>query len=887
MISSSATRDSEAVESERRFDTEARLWSQQVAHLFAHAPLNMLATLVSSLILGAVLWSVTGHGVLGLWVLLNVGLLIPRYLVVRQYRHADPQSKRLPHWYRRFAVLLGCSGLAMGSAGFLLFPIESLIHQVFMIFILGGMVAGAVGAFSITAGAFLTYTVPVILPLLVKLLTFGTAMHAVMAGMLSLFFMLMMLNVLSIGRATRSSFTARLDHLSLIESLTAEKSKAEGAVKALEREMADRLEAQKALQSSELQFRMLVETLNEGLSVVNERGTIDYVNDRLCEIIGYPEGELLGKPVADLFEEPFRPRFEEASFQRRMKRRTSTEMELVTPRGERVSILVSASPLFDELEVFRGIIAAITDITFLKKAERSLRESEMKYRMIFQSSPLGIIHFDGNGVVTACNPAMGEIAGMDKQQFIGISLPDFLEDEAMKTAIESCLAGRQGHYEGHYQSVVGRRWSYLKATYGPILAEDGAVLGGIGVIEDVSDRKRAEKEMQDQLRLLQTLMNTIPNPVFYKDVNGIYFGCNRAFEDRIGLKREEIIGKTVYDILPHSIAEPYDSMDRHLLANPGEDSSEGVLLYADGSLHAVIVNKATFTDAEGNVSGLVGVDVDITDRKRAEEELRRAHGDLEIRVAQRTAELARANEELKLEISERRKAEEALREGSEKLKLFAYSVAHDLKSPAIGIFGLTRLLHRYYSDLLDERGKGYCDQILKSAEHLATLVDEINAYVAAKEAPLRLEAVNVREVLQMVRDEFSARLRLREIQWLESIGGDELRADRLSLVRLLRNLVDNALKYGGDPLTEIRIVCRELEDAHLFSVSDNGVGISREDKEKIFGVFQRNSTSRGTEGTGLGLAIVKELVDRHRGRVWVEPGNEGGTTFFFTIAKDL
>jgi signal transduction histidine kinase len=214
-------------------------------------------------------------------------------------------------------------------------------------------------------------------------------------------------------------------------------------------------------------------------------------------------------------------------------------------------------------------------------------------------------------------------------------------------------------------------------------------------------------------------------------------------------------------------------------------------------------------------------------------------------------------------------------------------VAHDLKSPAIGIFGLTRLLHRYYSDLLDERGKGYCDQILKSAEHLATLVDEINAYVAAKEAPLRLEAVNVREVLQMVRDEFSARLRLREIQWLESIGGNEVRADRLSLVRLLRNLVDNALKYGGDPLTEIRIGCREMEDAHLFSVSDNGVGISREDKEKIFGVFQRNSTSRGIEGTGLGLAIVKELVDRQRGKVWVEPGAKRGSTLLFSIAKDL
>lgn len=874
-------------ESSSTVDSDLRLWSEQVRHLFSHAPVSMLATLVNSLALAAVFWSVAHRGPLVLWVLVNAGLLVPRMIVVGRYRREDPESPRSLRWYRPFIVLLACSGAAMGSAGALLFPADSPIHQVFLIFIMGGMVAGATGAFSITLGAFLAYSVPTVLPLLLRLFTIGDALHALMGCMLLLFCVLMTLNALSLGRTIRGSLAARIAHLGLIESLQAEKSKAEGAVRALEREMGERLEAQKALQASEHQFRMLVETLNEGLGVVNERGTIEYVNQRLCEIVGYPEDALLGKPVGDLFEEPFRPRFEEASFQRRIKRRMTSEMEIVTPGGERVSILASASPIFDETEGFRGVIAAITDITYLKQAEKSLRESEEKYRMIFQDSPLGIIHFDRHGEVTACNTAMEKIAGSAPRGMVGTHLPGLIEDDAMRGAVESCLSGQEGYYEGHYQSAIGGRWSHLKANFGSVLSEDGSVLGGIGIIEDVTDRKRAERETQDQLRLLQTLIDTIPNPVFFKDINGIYFGCNRAFEERTGLTREEIIGKTVFDILPLELAEPYAAKDRHLLANPGEHTSEGVLLYADGSLHNVIVNKATFLDAEGNVAGLVGVDVDITERKRAEEELRRAHDELERRVAQRTSELAWANEELKLEIAEREKAEQALRESSEKLKLFAYSVAHDLKSPAIGIFGLTRLLHKYYSDVMDERGRSYCDQILKSSEHLAALVDEINAYVAAKEAPLRVEEVHLKEVLQMVQDEFSARLRLRRIQWSAAVDAEAVRADRLALLRLFRNLVDNALKYGGEPLSEIRVGYKDLEDAHLFSVSDNGVGISREDAEKIFGLFQRNSDSWVTEGAGLGLAIVKELVERHQGEVWVEAGAGGGTTFFFTISKKL
>ncbi|GLI35540.1 sensor histidine kinase [Desulforhabdus amnigena] len=405
--------------------------------------------------------------------------------------------------------------------------------------------------------------------------------------------------------------------------------------------------------------------------------------------------------------------------------------------------------------------------------------------------------------------------------------------------------------------------------------------------ECAAEGKRAKDALQDQLHFLQTLIDTIPNPIFYKDTRGFYLGCNKAFEERLGMTREEIVGKSANDLFPEDLAARYDEMDVALLRRPGIQIYESSIVYPNGVKHDIILNKGTFTNAEGDLSGLVGVTVDITERKKAEEALQRAHDELEMRVARRTEELAKANEELKTEIRERKKAEEALQKSAEKLKFFAYSVAHDLKSPTIGIYGLTNLLHKKYGDLLDEKGKHLCEQILKASELVVALVEKINIYAAAKETLLNIEAVSTKEIFQMLKDEFSAQLSLRCIEWAEPEQLPEIKADRLSIFRVFRNFVDNALKYGGEGLTRIEIAYEETGEHHIFSVSDDGVGVKTEDSESIFELFQRNDTSRGTPGTGLGLAIVKEIAERHQGRVWVEPRKGRGSTFYISISKLL
>ena len=228
-----------------------------------------------------------------------------------------------------------------------------------------------------------------------------------------------------------------------------------------------------------------------------------------------------------------------------------------------------------------------------------------------------------------------------------------------------------------------------------------------------------------------------------------------------------------------------------------------------------------------------------------------------------------------------------LKEKEEMIKFFSYSISHDLKSPAIGVYGFAKRLKEKYKEILDKRGRAYCDQILKTAEQMVVLLEEINAYVAAKEAPINLENVKVKEITEEIRNEFSDRLRRRRIRWSEPDILPEITADRLGLIRIFRNFVDNALKYGGDNLLEIKIGYKEDKAFHLFSFSDDGVGIKVEDKEKIFKLFQRNETSKGKAGSGLGLAIVKEIAERHQGEAWAETNTNKGTTFYISISKDL
>lgn len=241
---------------------------------------------------------------------------------------------------------------------------------------------------------------------------------------------------------------------------------------------------------------------------------------------------------------------------------------------------------------------------------------------------------------------------------------------------------------------------------------------------------------------------------------------------------------------------------------------------------------------------------------------------------------ARLNQELKEQI-------EILKGKEETIKFFAYSASHDLKSPAVGLYGLARRLHDKYDQLLDEKGRMTCEHILKTSKQMVDLVDKINDFIQIKESGLQLEKFPLKEVFETIGQENADTLNERNIRWLEPENPPFIMADKMAIFRALRNLVGNALKYGGDDMRELGLGYGHDDGFHIISVSDDGVGLKEEDKESVFELFKRLETSRGHRGSGLGLSIVKEIAERHKGQAWVETRGERGTIFFISISKQL
>ena len=334
-------------------------------------------------------------------------------------------------------------------------------------------------------------------------------------------------------------------------------------------------------------------------------------------------------------------------------------------------------------------------------------------------------------------------------------------------------------------------------------------------------------------------------------------------------------------------AERNQNRGLKLLQESGARTYDLTLLHPKAEKYDLTPKSSVVIDAEVIPARLRGRDPDTDGGKRAEQGVGGALDEFELRVQELTSELAETKERLLFEITLRERMESALRDRLHKLEFFAYSVVHDLKNPAIGIRGFARLLKDQYGNALDEKAKKYCELIMGASEQLGALVEDLNSYVASKESPLNIEKINIKEIFQKIKDEFSGLMESRDITWLESESAPEVMADHSALLRVFRNIVDNSLKYGGEGLGEIRIGYRESTEHHVFTFSDNGSGIKRGDSKRIFEPFHRGSASKNCPGTGLGLAIVKEIAERHGGMVWLEGSSQKGTSFCVSISKRL
>jgi PAS domain S-box-containing protein len=503
---------------------------------------------------------------------------------------------------------------------------------------------------------------------------------------------------------------------------------------------------------------------------------------------------------------------------------------------------------YQELEKRVQLLEA--EVVRHKQTEQALREQLKRFRELWDDAPIAYHVLDTAGIIKEVNHTETDMLGYKKDEMLGKPIFDFVLPQQRERAEERLRLKLAGdHIPKQDDRIYVKKDGteiYVSIDDRIEFGSDVEVAGVRTTMVDISRQKKAEEALRESEEKYRNVVERSNDGIVIVQ-DGLIKYANPSLEEMTGYKAGEAIDTPFTNYIdPDEVEESVGFYRRRMAGEQLPARYERGLRHKDGSRIDTEVDAAVIK-YQGQPATLVIVR-DITERKRAEE---------------------------------------ALRKSSEQIKLLAYSVSHDLKSPATGIYGLTKLLHKQYSHILDEKGKKYCQSILEASEQIAELVGNINIYISTKEMPLSIETVQLQQLLQMVRDAFSAQLDIRKITWSQPESMPEIRADRLSVLRILRNLVENALKHGGDDLSEVVIEYGESEEFHILSVSNDGLPINLENPENLFRPFQRHETSDGVEGTGLGLAIVKELVEQHGGMIRVASGPQQGAAFHIFISRHL
>jgi PAS domain S-box-containing protein len=359
--------------------------------------------------------------------------------------------------------------------------------------------------------------------------------------------------------------------------------------------------------------------------------------------------------------------------------------------------------------------------------------------------------------------------------------------------------------------------------------------------------------------VLQTLMDAIPAPIFYKDSELIYRGCNAAFLDFIGLPREKILGQSVYGVSPRHLAEVFHKADAELLRRGGIQIYEADVKYADGSLHKVEFRKSVFKDSiTGAPGGMIGVMLDVTELRSTEAELLQA----------------------------RDRAEAAHRSKS----LFLANVSHELRTPLNAILGFSQIIgDELLGPVGNKRYVGYAGDIVRSGHFLLGLIDNILdlSRIDAKQSDLDVARINLAELVeQCIADVEIGVGAGTNISLTSTLTTDlpNIATDGARLRQVLLNLITNAVKYGR-PTGSVTISAEHAREAVILKVTDDGIGIGADAMDTVFEPFQRADAKpeRDSTGFGLGLPIARAIMEQLGGGLDLESKIGVGTTATLTL----
>lgn len=504
-------------------------------------------------------------------------------------------------------------------------------------------------------------------------------------------------------------------------------------------------------------------------------------------------------------------------------------------------------PTYEELE--RRVRELEGEIQVHREAEERLLKSEKLYKLIFDQSPLGIIHFDQEGTIVDCNDHFLEVMGAKRKAVVGFNMLKALKNERMRGALVRALSGEIGYYEGDYHSLSGNKLTILRAIYSSITSEDGKFLGAVGLFEDISEQKKAENALRESEGRYRTLVETMTDGLLVRDEKDIITYVNPKLCLMWEYDREKIVGHPLVDFLDEANRRILE--DQLIRRRAGAlDPYELTWTAKSGRKVPTIMSPKPIFDISGDFKGSFVVITDITNRKAGEEAL-----------ARQARELARSNAEL---------------------EQFAYVASHDMQEPLRMVASYVQLLARRYKGKLDADADEFIGYAVDGAVRMQRMISDLLAYSRVGRRGETFEPIEAATAVEWAMgnlgaamEDSGARVTFDAMPRVVAHGGQ--------LAQLFQNLIGNALKFRGDAPPRIHISAWRQDDEWVFSVSDNGIGFDAQYADKVFAIFQRLHGKGSYPGMGIGLAICKKIVEQLGGRIWVESEPHKGTTFYFTI----
>jgi PAS domain S-box-containing protein len=535
-------------------------------------------------------------------------------------------------------------------------------------------------------------------------------------------------------------------------------------------------------------------------------------------------------------------------------------------------VILARSTIDPFVEPIETIVNQATILLDRISSEDALRESEDRFHRIFDESPIGIFIADIQGHYINTNKMASAILGYSQNELLRLTLKqgtfpdDYAENERLR---DQLIRGeiQLFHLTKRYIHKEGRIiWAELTVT--AVHSQTGEIIGTLAMVEDITEKKRSAEALEYEQYLLQTLMENLPDSVFYKDLENRFIRVNPATVTKFGASTvDEILGKTDADFLSPEATKGWAGEENEIVrtGNPVIYSNEMEVWKDNRPTTWCSSTKMPLRDKEGNIIGSFGISHDITRLMEDEEKIKQLNADLEKKVESRTNELILRNQEL---------------------EAFTYSISHDLKAPLRGITGYSELLLQEHSRQLDEEGKAFLNKLMLSSQQLSQLIDDLLEYTRLERNPLNSQPLSVYEIVKPVIEERISDIRSGHILIHENIEGEMINSSPDLLTRIFRNYLDNAMKFTEKTdHPEIWIDYKNLGVTSLFSIRDNGVGFDMKYSEKIFDVFYRLHPVDEFTGTGIGLALVKKAAGLLGYRVWAVSEVNAGATFFLEINK--